>query len=242
MALLAITSGKGGVGKTTCAVNLCAAMRELGHDPILLDADSGGDATWLLGFRSADIALDVLLGRKELTAAVSSTGEGVRLLPASPRLIEIETANVQQLAERFRYLAKRNLIVADLPPGFSPAVTRAAIMAATVILVPLIPEPLAERRARHVLDTAEALGSTATILAVATMADKRRSLTGAVLEIAQQGGLEVIGSVPRSVAVPECGNDGVSVLRYDSTSSAATAYRELTPRLLQELSLNSDKC
>jgi chromosome partitioning protein len=54
MALLAITSGKGGVGKTTCAVNLCAAMRELGHDPILLDADSGGDATWLLGFRSAD--------------------------------------------------------------------------------------------------------------------------------------------------------------------------------------------
>lgn len=212
-------------------------MRELGHDPVLLDADSGGDATWLLGFRSADIALDVLLGRKDAAAAVSSTGEGVRLLPASPRLIEIETGNVQQLAERFQQLAQKELIVADLPPGFSPAVTRAAIMAATVVLVPLVPEPLAERRARHVLDTAEALGSSATVLAVATMTDKRRSLTGAILEIAKQGGLEVIGAIPRTVAVPESGNDGVSVLRYDPNNPAATAYRELLPRLLQELCL-----
>jgi len=160
---------------------------------VLLDADSGGDATWLLGFRSADTALDVLRGRKDLTAAVSSTTEGIRLLASSPRLIELETADVNVLAERLRRLSDRDLIVADLPPGFSPAVTRAAILAATTIVVPIIPEPLAERRARHVLDAAEALGSTATILALAVMVDKRRVLTGAVLATAQEGGLDVVG-------------------------------------------------
>jgi cellulose biosynthesis protein BcsQ len=235
MPLLAIASGKGGVGKTTCAVNLCAAFRELGHDPVLLDADSGGDATWLLGFRSADTALDALRGRKDLTAAVSSTTEGIRLLASSPRLIELETADVNVLAERLRRLSDRYLIVADLPPGFSPAVTRAAILAATTIVVPIIPEPLAERRARHVLDAAEALGSTATILALAVMVDKRRVLTGAVLATAQEGGLDVVGAIPRSVAVPESGNEGVSVLRYAPASAAAAAFREVAPRILQTL-------
>jgi len=235
MPLVAIASGKGGVGKTTCAVNLCAALRELGHDPVLLDADSGGDATWLLGFRSADTALDVLRGRKDLTAAVSSTTEEIRLLPSSPRLIELESADVNMLAERLRKLSDGALIVADLPPGFSPAITRAAILAAVTIIVPIIPEPLAERRARHVLDTAEALGSMATVVAVAVMVDKRRALTGAVMAAAQEGGLDVVGTIPRSVAVPESGNEGVSVLRYAPTNAASAGYRELAPRILQTL-------
>jgi len=182
MPLVAIASGKGGVGKTTCAVNLCAALRELGHDPVLLDADSGGDATWLLGFRSADTALDVLRGRKDLTAAVSSTTEEIRLLPSSPRLIELESADVNMLAERLRKLSDGALIVA-----------------------------------------------------VAVMVDKRRALTGAVMAAAQEGGLDVVGTIPRSVAVPESGNEGVSVLRYAPTNAASAGYRELAPRILQTL-------
>jgi len=116
--------------------------------------------------------------------------------------------------------------------SFSPAVTRAAILAATTIVVPIIPEPLAERRARHVLDAAEALGSTATILALAVLVDKRRVLTGAVLATAQEGGLDVVGAIPRSVAVPESGNEGVSVLRY---ARLARPLLHTAPRILQTL-------
>ncbi len=87
------------------------------------------------------------------------------------------------------------------------------------------------------LDAAEALGSTATIRALAVMVDKRRVLTGAVLATAPEGGLDVVGAIPRSVAVPESGNEGVSVLRYAPASAAATAYRDVAPRILQTLTV-----
>jgi len=232
--LVAFASGKGGVGKTTCAVNLAAALRALGHDPVLLDADSGGDATWLLGFRASDVALDVLRGKKNLSAAVVST-EGVRLLPASPKLIELEASDPAPIVERLKTLSRDALVLLDLPPGFSSAVTRAGIAAADLVLVPLVAEPLAERRGRHVLDMIEALGVSPRVYAIGVMVDRRRALTSAVLESAREGGLELLGEVPRSVAVPESGNEGVTVLRYAPTSPVAGAYRELAAALAKAM-------
>lgn len=233
--LLTLASGKGGVGKTTSAIALAAALRELGLDPVLLDLDSGGDATWSLGFEQADAALDVLHGRRSIAEAAVESAEGLRVLPASPGLVRLEESPVSEIAKRLRELAKRELVIVDTPPGFAPAVTRAAIAAANVVVVPFVAEPTAERRARHVLDIATVLEVEPTIFGLAVMVDARRALTRAVLDEACEGGLDPIALVPRAVVVPESANAAQSIIAHAPNSPASNAYRMAARRLYSEL-------
>jgi len=233
--LIVLASGKGGVGKTTSAIALAAALRELGLDPILLDLDSGGDATWSLGFEQADAALDVLRSQRTIAEATVKSVEGLRVLPASPGLVRLEERPASEIAKRLRDLANREFIIVDTPPGFAPIVTRAAIAAANIVVVPFVPEPTAERRARHVLDIATILEVEPIIFGLAVMVDARRALTRAVLEDAREGGLEPIALIPRAVVVPESANAAQSILAHAPRSPASEAYRMAAKRLYSEL-------
>ncbi len=239
--LLTFASGKGGVAKTTSAIAIAAALQERGRRPVLVDLDSGFDATWSVGFEPSDAALEVIEGRRTLAEAAVETGEGFRLLAGSPGLVRLEALPVEDIAARLRLLAGEEWLVVDTAPGFAPVLTRAAIAAADAIIVPFIPEPTAERRARHVLDVAEALGVDPLIVPIAVMVDNRRSLTAAVLDQAREHGLAPIAEIPRAVAVPESANAGRSVLANAPRSPIAEAYRAAAGALLTALATREAK-
>ncbi len=225
-------SGKGGVAKTTSAIAIAAALHERGRRPVLVDLDSGFDATWSVGFEPSDAALDVLEGRRTLAEAAVETSEGFRVLAGSPALVRLESRPVAELADRLRALAADEWLVVDTAPGFAPMLTRAAIAAADAVIVPFVPEPTPERRARHVLDVAAALGVDPLIAPIAVMVDSRRALTGAVLAQAREGGLAPLAEIPRTVAVPESANAGRSVLAHAPRSAIAEGYRAATDAIL----------
>lgn len=238
--IITVSSGKGGVGKTSTAIAIAAAFKERQLRPILVDLDSGGDATWSLGFDAADGALDVIEKRRTIAAALIESDEGLLLLPGSPALVRLEDGDVGQLAKRLRALGSGdNLLVIDTAPGFSAVTTRAAIAAADVVLVPFVPEPSAERRAHHVADVAAALRVEPKIFGIAVMVDARRSLTAAVLEQARTGGLPAIAQVPRAVAVPESANAAKSVLAYAPHAPASEAYREAADVIRKALGIKA---
>lgn len=233
--LIVLASGKGGVAKSTSAIAISAALRELGLDPVLLDLDSGGDLTWSLGFEPADAALDVLRGRRSLLESVAVSPEGLRVVAASPGLLWLEGRPVAEIATKLRDIAKTQLVIVDTPPGFAPIGTRAAISAAGIVVVPFVPEPTAERRARHVLDIAAVLEADPKIFGLGVMVDGRRALTAAILDDARDGGLAPIALVPRAVVVPESSNAARSVIAHAPRSPAAEAYRTAAKRLYNEI-------
>ena len=235
--LVAFASGKGGVGKTTSAIALAAAVRELGEDPVLLDLDSGADLTWSLGFEPADSALEVLYGRRSLSEVVVESSEGLRIICGSPALIALEELPVEHVAERMRTIAADTLLLVDTAPGFTPIATRAAIAAADALVVPYVPEPTAELRARDVLDVATFLGVAPVVLGIAIQVDHRRLLTSQVIAQAREGGLAPVAEVPKSVVVPESQDAGESVLAYARTSPVADAYRTAAQALRKALQL-----
>lgn len=236
--IITVASGKGGVGKTSTAIAIAAAFKERRIRSVLMDLDSGGDATWSLGFDAADGALDVIEKRRTIADALAESDEGLLLLPGSPALVRLEDSDVGHLAKRLRALGGGDeLLVIDTPPGFSAVATRAAIAAADLVLVPFVAEPSAERRAHHVADVAAALRVEPKILGIAVMVDARRSLTTAVLEQARIGGLPAIAQVPRAVAVPESANVGRSLLAYAPHAPASEAYRAAAEVIRKALGL-----
>ena len=233
--LIVLASGKGGTGKSTSAIALAAALRERGFDPRLVDRDSGADSTWSLGFEPAPAAVDVIRGRTTVAEAAVTSAEGIRILAGGPGLIRLEERPVNDLAKRLREIANDELVIIDTPPGFAPIVTRAAISAAHVVVVPFVPEPTPERRARDVLDIAEILEVEPVILGLAVMVDNRRALTASVLADAAEGGLAPIALIPRTVVVPESANAARSIIAHAPRSAAAEAYRAAARRIGKEL-------
>jgi cellulose biosynthesis protein BcsQ len=230
--LVTFASGKGGVGKTTSAIAFAAALAE--RAPVLLDLDSGFDATWSLGYEAGDGAIDVL---ESLQDALLTSDEGIAIVCASPALVRLESRSVDVLAARLREISRDRLVLADTAPGFAPIVTRAAIAAADVVVVPFVPEPTSERRARHVLEVIDALAVKPRVFMLATSVDARkvdspkgparylRLLTGAIIKQAQESGVPLLGEIPRAVAVPESSNVGKSALAFAPMSPASKAYR-----------------
>jgi len=229
---ICVASGKGGVGKTTSALAVAAVLREAPWraDPLVIDCDPGADATWSLGFEPDNAALDVLRGTATVAESEVRSEEGLRLLCASPELATLERG-VDAGALRALGAAEA-YVVADTAPGFASRLTQAALGAADVVLVPFLAEPLAQRRATHVLAILEALGAAPLVFGVAIMPDARRGLTADVLEAAAESGLVTIGGgIPRSVLVPEAGNAAQSVVAYAPHSAVAEAYRGIVVQL-----------
>jgi len=242
--IMAIANQKGGVGKTTTAVNLGAALAELGYRVLVVDLDPQGNATTGLGINARNLQssiYDVLLNELRLDDCIEPTA--VRNLFLAPATIDLAGAEIELVPAFSRELRLRRALVElgeeydftmiDCPPSLG-LLTVNGLAAATEVVVPIQCEYYALEGLSQLLRNVElvkrnlnpALDLGAIIL---TMYDARTKLSDQVTkEVRQHFGAKVCRNiVPRTVRLSEAPSFGQPIIVFDSTSRGAIAYREL---------------
>lgn len=249
--IVAITNQKGGVGKTTTAINLGAALASLGQKTAIIDLDPQGNASTGLGIEASDrngTTYDLLLEDAPLSSILHKTEiEGLDIAPATTDLSSTDVELVDQ--ENRVFLLKEALrapsvpaydyILIDCPPSLS-LLTVNALVAANSVFVPLQSEFFALEGLSQLMLTVRDVRETANPNlriegVVLTMYDKRNNLCRQVEEDARQtlGDLVFQTRIPRNVRVSEAPSFALPVLQYDPTSKGSQAYIALAEELLE---------
>jgi chromosome partitioning protein len=254
MICIAIANQKGGVGKTTTAINIATAMAATGWKTLLIDLDPQGNASTGIGLDAAHrdmSSYDVLVDEVPLDdCLVPSKIPGLDLLPATVDLsgAEVELVGVEDRTNRLRdALANHrghDVCFIDCPPSLG-LLTLNALCAADTLLVPLQCEFFALEGLSQLLQTVEQvqqrfnpdLGIVGIVL---TMFDRRNRLTDQVADDVREclGNLVFEAVIPRNVRLSEAPSHGLPALVYDHACPGSRAYmalaRELIGRLPQE--------
>jgi len=246
--ILAIANQKGGVGKTTTAINLGAALAALDQRVLLVDCDPQGNATRGLGLQADEPHLyHVLTGEAGAAEAVRDSGfPNLRLLPANRDLVGVEVEFVgvdgwqQRLAEALAPVAgDYDTLLLDCPPSLGH-LTVAALAAADGVLVPLQCEYYALEGVSELVSTIRRVqGTINPRLRIAgvllTMYDDRTNLSRDVAdEIRRHFSGKVYDTViPRNVRLAEAPSHGMTVLQYDIRCRGAEAYLSAARELLR---------
>jgi len=250
--IIAITNQKGGVGKTTTAINLAAAIVERGCRVLLVDADPQGNASTGLGvFTRArgNTTYDLLLEGAALNTVIHPTGlDGLEIIPAST---DLSSADFQLVTNESRSFLLRNAlnrhsagalgydyVLIDCPPSLS-LLTINAMIAADSVLIPLQSEYFALEGLSQLMLTIREIRQSANPRlriegVLLTMYDKRNNLAQQVERDAREtlGELVFDVVVPRNVRVSEAPSHALPVLQYDTSSRGSRAYRDLAQDLL----------
>jgi chromosome partitioning protein len=248
--ILAVVNQKGGVGKTTTAINLGAALAELGHQTLLVDLDPQANSTSGLGLDPTRARLNIyhlLTGEAEVQQVVLATGvTGLGLVPSHIDLAgaEIELAALdgrETLLRRALSAPQPGLecVIIDCPPSLG-LLTLNALTAATSMLIPTQCEFFALEGLRHLMYTHQLVRSRLNpklVIAgiLMTQFDARTTLSWDVLESVRRSyPHEVLQTlIPRNVRISEAPSHGKSVIEYDPTCRGAIAYRALAKELLE---------
>jgi chromosome partitioning protein len=252
-ARIALANQKGGVGKTTTAVNLAVILANRGLRTLLVDIDPQGNATSSLGIEKKRLIAtlyDVLIGDVTVEdALVTEARPGLDLLPATPTLAGAEIELVG-MSGRERALARAldgagdyDLILIDCPPSLG-LLTVNALTAAHQVIVPIQCEYLALEGLGQLITTIELvrrqLNPGLDVLGVLmTMYDARTRLSaGVVEEVRRYFPHQVFETiVPRSIRLAEAPSYGQAIAEYDSDSRGAQAYEGVVTELVKRLDL-----
>ena len=248
--VLAVTNQKGGVGKTTTALNLAAGLAELKRRVLLVDIDPQGNATTGSGVDLGEdqpTLCEVLMGDTTIAeASVHVESMGFELVPANGDLTAAEVALMdlddrsgvlKQALEEVR--GRYHHIIIDCPPALN-VLTLNALTAADGVLIPMQCEYYALEGLTALLNTIEQVQDSVNPSLeieglVRTMFDVRNNLSGAVSRQLQEhfGDKLFTTVVPRNVRVAEAPSYGQSVIEYDRESRGAIAYLGLAGEYLR---------
>jgi chromosome partitioning protein len=250
--IIAIVNQKGGVGKTTTAINLSAALVEAGARVLLVDLDPQGNASTGLGIGPGQRDLtsyDLLVEEVPVDQIIKLTSiEGLFLCPASADLSSADIALVSREKRSFLLhdalrqpdISKFDLdfILLDCPPSLN-LLTVNGLVAAHAVIVPLQTEFFALEGLSQLMLTVREVRQTANPSlriegVVLTMHDARNRLAQQVEADAREalGALVFKTTIPRNVRLSEAPSYAMSVLSYDTASKGAEAYRALSAELL----------
>ncbi|HPV48423.1 MAG TPA: AAA family ATPase [Smithellaceae bacterium] len=250
--IICIANQKGGVGKTTTAINLSASLAVANKKILLIDADSQGNSTSGLGIdRSVSEKANfyhAMIGQLPLSSVIVKTGlRNLEMVPSNQDLIglEVEFVQLEDREIRLREILKPldgiyDYIIIDCPPSLG-FMTVNALVAADSLIVPLQCEYYAMEGLGQLLNTVRLVkGRLNQKLALdgilLTMFDPRNTLAHRVTQdVRQHLGDKVFKTIiPRNVRLSESPSHGLPVIMYDSKSRGAQAYMELAMEIMRE--------
>lgn len=252
--VLAVTNQKGGVGKTTTAVNVAYFLAKAGKTTLLVDLDPQGNATSGLGVDKQSLKstmTDVMLRRATLADVVQPTGhKQLSLAPCTPQLAnaEVELANADRkfvvLRDNIQALnGDYDVVIIDCPPSLS-LLTVNALIASHSIVLPVQAEFYALEGLGQLLETMKLVSKNMNpdlrLLGVlATMMDTRTTLSQQVLaEIHKHFGEKVFKTtIPRNIRLAEAPSHGVPIGVYDRFSKGSRAYKATTKEIMERAGL-----
>jgi chromosome partitioning protein len=251
--VVAIANQKGGVGKTTTAVNLGAGLAAAGHPVLLIDLDPQGNASTGLGVAPDDrvhTVYDLLTGEADLkTATLPTSIPNLSIVPATADLASADvdfsgaTDRTRLLEKQLRHVAPGTITLIDCPPALG-LLTLNAMVAANGVLVPLQAEFYALEGLSQLLGTVREVrkGPNPRLRingVLLTMSDYRNRLSQQVEADVREtlGDLVYQTVIPRNVRVSEAPSYAQPVLAYDPSSKGSVAYRQFSMEFASRLKL-----
>ena len=247
--IIAIANQKGGVGKTTTAVNIAASIGYYGYRILLVDADPQGNATSGFGIQKRTVdrsTYEVLLGQCSAREAILTTPyKGVDLIPSSMAAAELELADMRDRVMRLkeelvRVKGEYDFILIDCPPSLG-MVTLNALSASDSLIIPIQCEYYALEGLSQLVTTVRQVKrlynpSIEIEGVLLTMYDGRLNLTLQVVDEVKKFFPEKVfkNVIPRNVRLSEAPSFGQPVLYFDRNSRGAQAYEALTAEILDK--------
>lgn len=259
--IISVVNQKGGVGKTTTAINLSAALARAGKKVLIVDLDPQGNASTGLGVDASDrefTTYELLLEDIDVGLAIQATKlEGVSIIPAT---VDLSSADIELVSnEKRSFLLHDALrqttmeafgfdyVIIDCPPSLN-LLTVNAMVASNSVLVPLQSEFFALEGLSQLLLTIREIRNTANKSlriegVVLTMHDSRNNLSQQVEADARENLGELVFKtiIPRNVRVSEAPSYALSVLDYDPMSKGSIAYQNLAVELMDKEKSGEDR-